>query len=253
VSADIKILHIDLETSPANVLVWDLYKPHIGVDQIIEPTSILCFAAKWHGAKDIIFERSLKRDGAEFKKMIRRAHDLLSEADALCHYNGNSFDTPRLNAEFAKLGLPPPPTIPQIDLLRVVQQKFGLTSNKLAFVAPYMKVGEKVKNAGWELWRGCLDGDLKCWAEMEEYNRGDVWLLERLYERLRPWIDNHPNLNLFVDSKEPVCPNCGSEKLQSRGEHVTTTYIYARYHCRSCGRWSRARKRDKQFKAAERR
>lgn len=243
--SDIKILLIDIETSPSQVYVWDLFKPHIGVDQIIEPTSILCVGAKWLGEKEIIFERSLKRDGAEFKKMIRKAHALLCEADAVCHYNGISFDLPRLNSEFAKLGLPPPPPLPQIDLLKLVQQKFGMLSNKLAFVAPYLKVGEKVQTAGWPLWNGCMAGDAKCWAEMEEYNKQDVLLLERLYKRLRGWVDNHPNMNLYVKDDAPVCPNCGSSKLQRRGVQRAVTSVYARYSCSSCGRWSRSRTRDK--------
>lgn len=102
------LLFLDIETSPAEVLVWDLFKPHIGPDQVIRPTSVLCFAARWYGKPGTIFRRSLRQRGAEFNDMIRAAHQLLSEADAVCHYNGLFFDIPRLNAEFLRLGLKPP-------------------------------------------------------------------------------------------------------------------------------------------------
>jgi predicted RNA-binding Zn-ribbon protein involved in translation (DUF1610 family) len=182
--------------------------------------------------------------------MIVDAHELLSEADAVCHYNGASFDIPRLNAEFLKMGLPPTPKIPQIDLKTVVMNKFGFVSSKLAFIGPELEIGEKVKNSGWDLWRGCLNGDPKCWKEMETYNKQDVKLLERLYNKLLPWIDNHPNMNLFVEGENPVCPNCGGSKLTRRGIERATTYMYRRILCNDCGKWSRERIRDKNSKVA---
>lgn len=248
-----KLLHLDIETSPAVVQVWSLFNQNISVDQIIKPTSVLCFTAKWHGSKELLYHKSTHQAGREFDKMIRAAHRLLSEADAVCHYNGCSFDIPRLNQEFLKAGMPPPPTIPQIDLKKVVMSKFGMVSSKLAFVGPYLKIGEKVRNEGWPLWDGCLKGDADAWTKMEEYNKGDVLLLERLYIKVLPWIENHPNMNLYVDDVDPVCPNCGSPRLQSRGEHKAATYIYARYHCQECGRWCRARGRKKTTMVADRR
>lgn len=246
-----KLLHLDLETTPAVVYTWALHKQDISVDQVITPPSILCFSAKWHGEATHIFHRALKRDGMEFNSMIRAAHKLLCDAEAVCHYNGTTFDIPRLNQEFLRLGLKPPPPLIEIDLLNVVRKKFGMLSNKLAFVGPYLQVGEKVKHAGWALWVGCLKGDAECWRLMELYNRQDVALLERLYTKLLPWIDGHPNMNLFVDEREPVCPNCAGKKLQRRGERVAMTYLYARYQCKDCGRWSRARLREKFIKPAE--
>jgi hypothetical protein len=245
-----RLLHLDIETAPAQVYTWALHKQDISVDQIIEPTSLLCFSAKWHGEDKMIFHKSEKRSGPEFNKMVRAMHTLLHEADAVCHYNGCAFDIPRVNQEFLRLGLPPPPTIPQVDLKKVVMSKFSFVSSKLAFIGPELKIGAKVANEGWRLWRGCLAGDAESWKRMETYNRQDVALLERLYTKLLPWIDGHPNMNLFVDEKEPVCPSCGSDKLRRRGEQVAATYIYARYNCKVCGRWSRARVREKTLAAA---
>lgn len=246
----LRLLHLDIETTPAQVYVWRLFDQNITVDQIITPTSLLCFAAKWHGESDILFERSTSQAGPAFDRMIKKAHALLSEADAVCHYNGTTFDIPRLNAEFLRLGLGPTPPIPQIDLKRVVMSKFAFVSSKLAFIGPELDIGAKVQHEGWPLWEGCMKGDPASWKKMTEYNKQDVVLLEKLYNKLLPWIDGHPNMNLYIDSKNPVCPNCGSAKIQRRGRSTASTYVYHRIVCTSCGKNSRERLRDKTMKVA---
>lgn len=244
-----RILHIDIETTPAQVFVWALHKQDISVDQIIRPTSVLCFSAKWDGEEEVMFYKADKQSGVEFDKMIRAAHRLLSEADAVCHFNGTTFDIPRLNQEFLRLGLPPPPPIPQIDLKKVVMNKFSMVSSKLAFVGPYLKIGEKIRNEGWPLWIGCLDGDPNSWKAMETYNKGDVILLEKLYHKVLPWIEQHPNRGLFINTDKPACPRCGSVSLQSRGVQRGATLTYRRFQCKNCGGWCRARCADKLGKA----
>lgn len=240
----LKLLMIDIETTPASGYFWGTHKQEISVEQIITPTSVLCFAAKWYGSDEITYVRSEKQSGREFDKMIRKAHAMLSEADAICHFNGNSFDIPRLNTEFLRLGLPPPPPSIQIDLLRVAQNKFGMLCHKLAFIAPLLKIGSKVKHAGWSLWIGCMNGIKEDWETMERYNREDVLLLERLYKRLLPWIEGHPNMAFFTtggDDRLPVCPNCGSQELKSNGLRRASTFSYRRFQCTNCGTWSRER------------
>jgi DNA polymerase III epsilon subunit-like protein len=241
VNTSFKLLYLDIETSPANVLVWGLFNQNISIDQVLKPTSVLCWAAKWHGKKEVMYASSKEQEGPVFNEMIRGIHKLLCEADAVCHYNGKSFDIPRLNQEFLRLKLAPPPTIPQIDLKQVVMSKFSMTSSKLAFVGPYLDIGDKVKHSGWDLWIKCLAGDAAAWKTMRTYNCQDVVLLEKLYNRVLPWIDAHPNQNLYSDSEEHVCPNCASEKLQRRGYRMASTRQYIRYQCMSCGRWSKSR------------
>ena len=246
-----KLLFLDIETSPAVVYTWDLFKPHISVDQIITPTSLLCFSARWHDEEEVQFFSSKKRSGPEFDKMIRAAHRLLSAADAICHYNGISFDIPRLNQEFLRLGLAPPPPTAQIDLKKVVMTKFGMISSKLAFVGPYLEIGEKIRHEGWPLWIDCLANEKDAWRKMEAYNRQDVVLLAKLYEKLLPWIDGHPNMNLFVDDGQeivlPRCKNCGSEKIRKQGFKRTSTNVYQQVQCCVCGTWARFRTVDKNF------
>ncbi len=45
----------------------------------------------------------------------------------------------------------------------------------------------------------------------------DVNLLEKIYLKFRPWIKNHPNIGIYIDNKSPVCTNCGSKNVESKG------------------------------------
>jgi hypothetical protein len=67
----------------------------------------------------------------------------------------------------------------------------------------------------------------------------DVILLEKVYLKLLPYMQTHPNMGAFVDSDEPMCPNCASENLQKRGYTVTNSAKYQRVQCMDCGAWSR--------------
>lgn len=240
-----KILYVDIETAPLVAYAWSTKNVDISLDQIIRPTSLLCFGYAFDDdTVDVIHSRG-KLDGPAFKQMVKKAHEVLSEADFVVHFNGTTFDVPRLNTEFIRLGLPPPPPFAQVDLKKVVMGKFAFTSSKLAFVGPALELGEKVKNDGWPLWDGCLKGDAESWRKMIDYNIQDVLLLRDLYQTVLPWIDNHPNLNLWVEGESPVCPNCGSAKLVRRGIQRGATLVYRRYNCSSCGKWSRGRTREK--------
>lgn len=251
-----RLLHIDIETRPAKVYTWTLRKQTISVDQIIEPTSLLCFTAMWHDEPDkLIFYKSVRPEGIDYRNMVKAAHALLTEADAVCHFNGTTFDLPRLNQEFLLQGLPPTPPIPQIDLKRVIMSKFDMISSRLAFAGPYLKLGKKVEHEGWMLWVKCLAGEKEAWEKMEAYNKQDVVLLRKLYVKTLPWIDAkfHPNRNLYGDAcnnLDGVCPRCESTRFQHRGYKVASTYIYKQLHCLDCGHWFKRRGREKIFRAA---
>ena len=236
-----KILFLDIETSPNLVYSWGLFKQNIAINQIVEPGQTMCWAAKWEGQAGIQFA-SVKHDG--MKRMVKRMYALLNEADAVVHYNGKKFDIPTLGREFVLLELVPPTNYKEIDLYSTVRQKFRFASNKLDFVAQQLGLGSKVQHKGMELWRDCMAGDEKAWKLMERYNKQDVRLLEPLYKKLQPWISNHPNRGLWLDNEEqPTCRNCGSTKIVKKGLERTTTMTYQRYKCADCGTNLRGRKR----------
>ncbi len=231
-----KLLLIDIETSPLVVYAWGLFDQTISHNHIVEDGRVLCYAAKWYGEPTIYFD-SEYASGRE--KMLRGVHKLLSEADCVVHYNGKSFDIPTLQAEFLFSGLPPPAPYKQIDLYRVVKSELRVPSKKLDYIAKRLGRDGKVEHSGMAMWKGCMAGDPQSWAEMETYNRGDVVELESIYESLRPWIRHHPVTALYDEPGLPVCPRCGSAKMQKRGFAYTAMNKYARHQCQSCRGWMR--------------
>lgn len=225
-----KILVLDCETSPAKVYVWGLFQQNVSLPQIIEPSRILCVAAKFVGEKGSYF--FAEWNGGR-KAMLEGIHKLMLEADAIVTYNGDGFDLKRLEGEFLLEGLPPTPTPTSIDLLKAVK-KLGFQSNKLAYVGPALRIGAKVAHSGFSLWVDVMNGDPKARAKMEKYCRGDTYLTEQLYKKLKPFLRNHPTLG---DTKKDACPSCGSDKVQNRGFRRTKAFKIQRRQCVSCGAW----------------
>ena len=232
-----KILLIDIETSPNTANVWGLYNQNVSLNQLMESSYVMCWAAKWLGEKEVHFSSMME---TTHRRMIRKVHKLLDEADAVIHYNGTKFDIPTLNKEFLLLGLRPPAPYKEIDLLKTSRQKFKFPSNKLDYVAQALELGEKVKHIGHELWIRCMNKDKDAWNMMKKYNIHDVVLLEKVYEKMLAWIKNHPNQNAYHDGT--VCPTCGGSNLMKRGVSCNSTHKYQRYVCRDCNTWSRGNK-----------
>ncbi len=231
----IKTLVIDIETRPGKGFIWGLFDQNVGLSQLIEPSAIICFAAKWAGSDEIYFS-STKMHGHE--GMVAAAWELLDEADEVVGFNSNSFDIKHLNAEFMMAGLPPPSPYKKIDLMRTVKSNARFMSNKLAYLSEMFKIGNKIDTGGFELWLDYMAGKKQAARLMREYNEEDVLLTERLYDKLRPWINTGVNRSV-VDGGH-VCPNCSSTRLQARGYARTTARQYRRWQCNDCGTWSRS-------------
>ena len=180
-----KILLLDIETTPMQVYAWGLWDQNIGIDQIIKSSEMLCFGARWLGQKKVIFKSSY-HDGKQ--AMLKELHKLMEEADVLVGWNSAAFDHKHINREFLEAGMTPPSPTKDLDLMSVVKSNFLFPSNKLDYVAQKLGVGAKVKHSGFSLWIRCMDGDKKAWDEMKKYQVQDVNLLVDLYDILNPWF-----------------------------------------------------------------
>jgi DNA polymerase elongation subunit (family B) len=233
----VKILALDIETSPNLVYTWGLFDQNVGLNQIVEQGSVLCFAAKWVGKPGVFFH-SVWGDGRE--EMLAQAHALLDEADVVMHYNGNRFDIPHLNREFVQEGLAPPSPFANIDLYSVVRRRFKFQSNRLENVAVQLGLKGKEETGGFDLWKNVMAGDEVAQRRMRKYNRRDVTVLEEMYEILRPWIPNHPSVAVRDGG---TCPRCGSNHVQRRGFAYTQVSAFQQFQCQACRGWFRGTKR----------
>jgi DNA polymerase elongation subunit (family B) len=226
-----RILTIDIETSPNVADVWGLWQQNVGLNQLHESTRMLCFAAKWHGSKKTEFFSEWGNPGGE---MVAAAWNLLNDADAVVHFNGDRFDVPHINREFIQADLGPASPFKSIDVLKIVKKNFKFPSNKLQYVSTALGFEGKLAHTGHSLWTDVLRGEPKAQKLMQRYNVQDVVLLEKVYDKLIPWMHNGLNANLFGNDG---CPNCGSGEYTREGYSYTNQGAFQRYQCKPCGKW----------------
>jgi len=240
-SKGLRILFFDIETAPSKGWFWQMWETNI--IEVETPGYMLSFAAKWLGDKQVLVYGlpdfpGYKAGVANDKRLVMRLAELFSEADVVVAHNGDRFDIITTNTRLVVNGLLPMTPAKSIDTLKVARQKFKFLSNKLDDLGNFLGAGRKTPHTGKDLWFRCMKGDPKAWKTMKKYNQQDVLLLESVYGKIRPWMTNHPNMNLLL-GKTHACPNCGSKNTQRRGVIVTRVSKYQRYHCQSCGAWSR--------------
>lgn len=236
-----RILKIDIETAPALAYIWDLKTRYVPLKHVATDGYILCYAYKWMDEEDVWL--STRWDHGE-QAMIEQAWELLDEADAVIHYNGNNFDIPRLNTEFLRYGLGPPSPAHHIDLYKAVSSNFRVLSRSMNHMLHILGMDSKIEHKGLELWTNCMSGIKEDQRLMEEYNAQDVNVLGDLYLELRPWIKNHPNVALWMEpmeSAKKICPICGSSHLTFKSYKRTKVLSYKQYHCEDCGAYPRER------------
>lgn len=232
-----RILLADIETAYLTVKVWQsrLYNINISKDQIITDMHLLSYAAKWLGEKRIIYQdQSKARDMANDKPLVKSLWKLLDEADIVVVQNGRAFDLPTIRARMIKHQLSPPSPFRVIDTFLVAKKHFQFTKNSLEYLSEHLGcrvVKSKHKEfPGFELWDECLKRNPRAFAEMKRYNIDDVLSLEEVYLKMRPWIENHPNVGMYVDVDRPVCNKCGGRVIR-RKINYTNAGIKAQYQC----------------------
>jgi DNA polymerase elongation subunit (family B) len=235
-----KILFVDIETAPTTAYVWRMWKENIRPAQVQDYSWIMLIAAKWAHEDEVMCYRA---EGLEDDMgLVDWAHSLLDEADIVVAHNGNGFDLPIMKTRMIKYKMKPPAPYKSVDTLKAARRVFRFPHNSLEGLGDYLNLEVKKNPQGFSLWTNCLKSmNNPAWAQMAEYCSGDVLAMEKLYERLLPWIPGHPNLGLFADAQKPICGNCGSKRMQRRGTYPTLTQVYPRYHCQKCGKWGRGK------------
>lgn len=232
-----KILLFDIENAPMLGYFWRRYEADI--IKVIEESYILCVGYKWLGEKTEVISLQDYRGTKESreKKMLLDLKKKMNEADLIIGQNGDNFDIKICNARMIFHDIEPPAPYKTIDTLKVARKYFKFSSNKLDDLGEYLGVGRKVKHKGIDLWFECMDNEKEAWKDMIKYNKQDVDLLERVYLKMRPWINPHPNVNV-LEEKLSNCPKCGDSHIQKRGFGIVGINKRQKYQCMNCGGWS---------------
>jgi DNA polymerase elongation subunit (family B) len=237
-----KILLLDIETFSLELRGWGLYDQNFGLNQIQQDWTVCAWSAKWVGKSKIYYQDvSKQKNYRDDKKLLKGIYDLIQEADILVTQNGISFDAKKLNARFIAHGFGPVPKKQHIDTKRLAKKQFGFTSNSLEYLCTILNVKHKKmthrRYPGFELWKGCMAGNMSAWAEMKAYNIRDVVALEEVYKKLAPW-GTGVNLGAHTKSEVPVCAECASTALVKNGYRTNNSGRYQRYSCTDCGAWN---------------
>lgn len=237
-----RILLYDLETSPNIGYTWGKWE--VNVIEFKKEWELLSVAYKWLGdTKTRVIARPDFKDKTD-ASITKALWKLFDEADITVAHNGNSFDAKKSRAKFVEHGLTPPSPSKQIDTKLIAKSQFAFNSNSLNDLGQLLKLGKKVPTGGFSLWLGCMAGDRKSWKKMKDYNKQDVELLEKIYKRLRPWVQSGTNLAAYTGNRED-CPSCGSHATHHRGTIATTVSLYTRLQCQDCGRWFKGKEKIK--------
>lgn len=232
-----KILLLDIETAPMDVMVWGTYKQRIPHTNIVNDWFILSWSAKYLYDADVMSDvvtpdEAFKRDDCRICKSI---WDLMNVSDVIIGHNIDRFDKKKLNTRFFINGLKPPLPYITIDTLTLAQKNFGFSSNRLDYLGRLIRNRGKI-DTDFDLWVRCKNGDQDALNEMVAYNKEDVVLLEEVYVELRPWMRSHPNMGLLMDTDKMVCPVCGSYEIELTDKYYTTpANQYRMVRCKDCG------------------
>lgn len=231
-----KILVYDLEVTP--LLGWTYGTYQTNVLRIERQPIIMSFSYQWYGEDKIHHERLSQRDLKDWsdKGIAGKLRDLFIKADVVIAHNANRFDNKVANAAFLRNGIAPPSSYKTVDTLAAARSIARFPSNSLDSLGEVLGVGRKSEVKHGDLWYACLMGDKKAWKLMEEYNNQDVSLLVAIYEKLRPFIRNHPNLGDIAQA-DGACPTCLSTDLKLEGTHARRAGRVQSYSCRNCKRW----------------
>lgn len=249
-----------MEERKAELLIYDIEcTGHLGysyglwdtnIHKVIEYPILLSFSYTWYepGKKPVIVNRALcdydtfKVDRKNDKLITKELWDLFNRADITLGHNSNQFDDKMARMFFLKHNLPPTSPTKSVDTKRAAKAIGRFGSNSLNSLSDFFGFGQKSQISHADLWWDCLLGNKKAWKLMKTYNEQDVALTIKLYEKLRPWITNHPNMARLTNKPES-CPKCGADdKWESAGWRTTNVTRFRRYRCRECGGYASQRR-----------
>lgn len=247
----LKTLFWDIETSLQPAAVFQLANNDwIRPEALLGERYIICAAWKWaddkkvHTVSVLDDPKRYKRDPHDDKHVVETLRKIVTDADVIVHHKGDSYDRPFLNTRALFHKFPALPPIPSVDTYKVAKANFFLNSNSLDYLGTLLGVGNKI-HTEYSLWLRILNGDRKAIQEMVTYNKQDVVLLEKIYDKLQPYVTNHFNRELLG---EDGCPRCGSQSVQSRGYHRALSRVYRRWQCQNCAGWFRSVANEKDIK-----
>jgi len=231
-----KRLFFDIETSPNVGFFWTAgYKLNISPDNIIKERAIMCICYKWEDEKTV---HSLEWKKGDDKKLLIEFMKVMNQADEIIGHNSDNFDVKWVRTRCLYHDIPAIPDYTTIDTYKLAKKYFRFNSNKLDYISSFLGYGHKL-HTGFDLWKGILlDNDEKCMKKMVEYCKKDVILLEKVFERLKPFVKHTTHRGVHTGGEKVDCPECGSDNIIFRGQRISAAGTkFHRCSCNKCNKW----------------
>lgn len=222
----------DIETSPNLGFFWRPGKQIITHNQIVEERQIICISWKWLG-KDKVRHVDWGRDACD-AKVLEKFMPEVEKADMIIAHNGDRFDWSWIRGRLLYHGMQPMAKVKQLDTLKEARKKFNLNSCALDYLSKYTGREGKI-HVGYDLWKALmLTNKAKDRRTMVEYCDQDILVLEDVYLKMRPHLDNNLNFAIFNEDKR-ICPACGGKVHKHDQRYYTNVGTRQRYRCTECG------------------
>jgi transposase-like protein len=228
---------MDIETSPNIGFFWKSgYKLTISPDNIIREKAIICICYKWEGQKAV---HTLQWDEGDDRAMVEAFVPIMDQCDEMVGHNLDRFDLKWFNSQCLKHGLTPPLQPKTVDTLIVARRRFYLNSNRLDYLGKFL-FGEGKIRTDFGLWKDItLRNDEAAMRKMVTYCKGDVRLLERVYEAVIGYHEPKSHAGVMLGLPRWTCAHCASESVRQKKRRVTSRgTVQHSMVCKDCHRHS---------------
>lgn len=227
-----KILFYDIETKYVTARIWRPGKQYVSHDMIVENDGpdIISIAYKWLGDKQVhSLDWGLKKQDSF--QMINDFTKVVEQADITIAHNGDKFDLKQINTQRLIHGQTPIMWPTSQDTLKQLRKHFAFPSNKLDYVCKVLLGSGKDSMSMIDWIKVVEHKDADALAKMIKYNKRDVVLLEKLFNKLSPFITPKKIIPLVEDQ----CPACFSKRSRSHGRTLNRGKFIQRRICLACG------------------
>ncbi len=160
---------------------------------------------------------------------------VLESADMWVTWYGKQFDAKFLNTRVLDARLKPLPPTPHVDLYWTARMHLKLTSNRLASVQDFLQLKSAKSPLTKRIWRKAQAGHVASIKYIVDHCAKDVNVLQEAYDRLKPYVRQHPSIKWLADRECKI----DSGRLQSKGIIWQGGKQMRRLKCNSCGAWAK--------------
>ena len=210
------------------------YRVNLSYENIIHERKIITIAWKWGGETAV---HHLAWDNHQDDAgMLRKFLPVINGADEVVAHYGDGFDVPWFRARCLINRIGPLPVYRTIDTKAWASKYFYFNCNKLDYLARVLGIGCKLRT-NYDLWKNIvLSKCAKSLSQMIRYNRMDVILLEKVYDRLAAYSPVRTHAGVLNGQEKWSCPRCAAEKVQKVRRYVTARGTeQQQMKCMGCG------------------